>query len=88
MDERSRRTGRTFVRHFSTHGDGHASRAKLDHKHSQLGRWAVELEKRKGYWKTVVTIMARNARMARALLETSLQRRDVADAPVSTGKPL
>lgn len=40
-------------------------------KHDQLSRWATALAKRRGYWKTVVTIAAKNARMALAMLAKS-----------------
>ena len=33
-----------------------------------LSRWAVALEQRRGYWKAVVAIAAKNARMAWAVL--------------------
>ena len=42
--------------------------AAAHHKTDRISRWAVELEKRKGYWKAVVAIAAKNARMAWALL--------------------
>lgn len=34
-----------------------------------LSRWAVQLEQRRGYWKAVVAIAAKNARMAWAVLQ-------------------
>jgi transposase len=37
-------------------------------KHDSLSRWAVALEARRGYWKAVVAIAAKNARMAWAVL--------------------
>lgn len=33
-----------------------------------ISRWAVALEQRRGYWKAVVAIAAKNARMAWAVL--------------------
>jgi transposase len=33
-----------------------------------LSRWAIALEERRGYWKAVVAIAAKNARMAWAML--------------------
>ena len=33
-----------------------------------LSRWALALEQRRGYWKAVVAIAAKNARMAWAVL--------------------
>jgi len=38
------------------------------HKTDKLSVWALELEKRRGYWKAVVAIAAKNARMAWAML--------------------
>jgi transposase len=37
-------------------------------KSDSLSRWAVQLEQRRGYWKAVVAIAAKNARMAWAVL--------------------
>jgi transposase len=37
-------------------------------KHDRLSRWALALEVRRGYWKAVVAIAAKNARMAWAVL--------------------
>ena len=37
-------------------------------KSDSLSRWALALEKRRGYWKAVVAIAAKNARMALAVL--------------------
>ena len=34
----------------------------------RLSRWAMALEVRRGYWKAVVAIAAKNARMAWAVL--------------------
>ncbi len=42
-----------------------AAKAKTD----ATSRWAIELEKRRGYWKAVVAIAAKNARMAWAVLQ-------------------
>jgi transposase len=41
-----------------------AARSKSD----SLSRWAVQLQQRRGYWKAVVAIAAKNARMAWAVL--------------------
>ena len=41
-----------------------AARTKVD----RLSRWALALEERRGYWKAVVAIAAKNARMAWAVL--------------------
>lgn len=41
-----------------------AAKSKTD----SLSRWAVQLEQRRGYWKAVVAIAAKNARMAWAAL--------------------
>jgi transposase len=37
-------------------------------KSDSLSRWAVQLEQRRGYWRAIVAIAAKNARMARAVL--------------------
>ena len=37
-------------------------------KTDSLSRWAVKLAERRGYWKAVVAIAAKNARMAWAVL--------------------
>src|SRR5450755_1358304 len=37
-------------------------------KHDRLSRWAMALEVRRGYWKAVIAIAAKNARMAWAVL--------------------
>lgn len=37
-------------------------------KSDRLSRWAISLEERRGYWKAVVAIAAKNARMAWAVL--------------------
>lgn len=37
-------------------------------KHDRLSRWATALAERRGYWKAVVAIAAKNARMAWAML--------------------
>ena len=42
--------------------------AAAKNKSDRLSLWALELEKRRGYWKAVVAIAAKNARMAWAVL--------------------
>ena len=37
-------------------------------KQDSLSRWAVSVAERRGYWKAVVAIAAKNARMAWAVL--------------------
>jgi len=37
-------------------------------KHDRLSRWAMALEVRRGYWKAVIAIAAKNARKAWAVL--------------------
>ena len=37
-------------------------------KPDSLSRWAVQLEQRRGYWRAIVAIAAKNARMAWAVL--------------------
>jgi transposase len=41
-----------------------AAKGKTD----ALSRWAIALAQRRGYWKAVVAIAAKNARMAWAIL--------------------
>ena len=43
----------------------HAAKGKTD----SVSRWAVQLEQRRGYWRAVVAIAAKNARMAWAVLQ-------------------
>jgi transposase len=45
-----------------------AAKGKSDGKSDGLSRWAVQLEQRRGYWRAVVAIAAKNARMAWAVL--------------------
>lgn len=42
--------------------------AAAKNKTDDLSRWALALEERRGYWKAVVAIAAKNARMAWAML--------------------
>ena len=42
--------------------------AAAKRKTDALSRWAIALEARRGYWKAVVAIAAKNARMAWAML--------------------
>jgi transposase len=42
--------------------------AAAKNKTDSISTWAIELEKRRGYWKAVVAIAAKNARMAWAVL--------------------
>ena len=42
--------------------------AAATNKDDRLSRWAMALEVRRGYWKAVVAIAAKNARMAWAVL--------------------
>ena len=37
-------------------------------KSDPISRWAVSLEQRRGYWKAIVAIAAKNARMCWAVL--------------------
>ena len=47
---------------------GRAVLATAKNKTDALSRWALALEQRRGYWKAVVAIAAKNARMAWAVL--------------------
>jgi len=42
--------------------------AAAKNKTDAVSRWAIALEQRRGYWKAVVAIAAKNARMAWAML--------------------
>ena len=42
--------------------------AAAKNKDDRLSRWAMALEVRRGYWKAVIAIAAKNARMAWAVL--------------------
>jgi transposase len=42
-------------------------------KSDGLSRWAVQLEQRRGYWRAIVAIAAKNARMAWAVLRRGEQ---------------
>ena len=42
--------------------------AAARNKRDRLSRWAMALEVRRGYWKAVIAIAAKNARMAWAML--------------------
>jgi transposase len=46
----------------------HAAKTKPETKSDSISRWAVALEQRRGYWRAVVAIAAKNARMAWAVL--------------------
>ncbi|NZD47965.1 IS110 family transposase, partial [Sphaerotilus sulfidivorans] len=45
-----------------------ATLAAAARKKDRLSRWAVALSERRGYWKAVVAVAAKNARMAWAML--------------------
>ena len=45
-----------------------AAKGKTDGKTDAISRWAVQVAERRGYWKAVVAIAAKNARMAWAVL--------------------
>ena len=42
--------------------------AAAKNRADSVSRWAIALEQRRGYWKAVVAIAAKNARMAWAVL--------------------
>jgi transposase len=70
--------GKTRLGHITKAGDPYlrsllvlGARAVLNaakDKKDALSRWAVALQERRGYWKAVVAIAAKNARMAWAVL--------------------
>ena len=70
--------GKTRLGRITKAGDGYlrtllvlgakAVLAAAKTKGDRLSRWAVALEERRGYWKAVVAIAAKNARMAWAVL--------------------
>ncbi len=56
---------------FAIHGvdeHGKAVLAAAKSKDDRLSRWAIALEERRGYWKAVVPIAAKNACLAWAVL--------------------
>ena len=70
--------GKTRLGRITKAGDAYlrsllvlGARAALNaatHKTDSLSRWATQLRERRGYWKAVVAIAAKNARMAWAVL--------------------
>jgi transposase len=61
------KAGDAYIRSLLVSG----ARAVLNaasHKTDSLSRWAIQLRERRGYWKAVVAIAAKNARMAWAAL--------------------
>jgi transposase len=70
--------GKTRLGHITKAGDGYlrsllvlGARALLNAapgKSDSLSRWAAQLSERRGYWRAVVAIAAKNARMAWAML--------------------
>ena len=48
-------------------------RVQAKGKQDSLSRWAVSVAERRGYWKAVVAIAAKNARMAWAVLTRGAQ---------------
>jgi len=70
--------GKTRLGHITKAGDGYlrtllimgarALLAAATGKSDRLSRWATALAERRGYWKAVVAIAAKNARMAWAVL--------------------
>jgi len=70
--------GKTRLGSITKAGDGYlrtllvlgakAVLAAAKSKDDRLSRWAIALEERRGYWKAVVAIAAKNARMAWAVL--------------------
>ena len=59
--------------------------AAARNKQDRLSRWAMALEVRRGYWKAVIAIAAKNARMAWAVLAKG---EDQADRGLSTTNPI
>lgn len=70
--------GKTRLGHITKAGDAYlrtllilgarAVLAAAKHKADAISRWAIALEARRGYWKAVVAIAAKNARMCWAML--------------------
>lgn len=50
-----------------------AAKSRGEGKSDALSRWAVQLEQRRGYWRAIVAIAAKNARMAWAVLSRGEQ---------------
>jgi transposase len=61
------KAGDEYLRSLLVMG-GRAVLASAKGKTDRLSVWALELEKRRGYWKAVVAIAAKNARMCWAML--------------------
>jgi transposase len=61
------KAGDAYLRSLLVLG-GRAVLAAAKNKTDPISVWALELEKRRGYWKAVVAIAAKNARMAWAVL--------------------
>ena len=61
------KAGDAYVRSLLVLG-ARALLAAAKNKTDSVSTWATELEKRRGYWKAVVAIAAKNARMAWAML--------------------
>ena len=48
---------------------GKAVLAAAKYKTDAVSRWAISVQERRGYWKAVVAIAAKNARMCWAMLQ-------------------
>jgi transposase len=46
-----------------------AALATAKHKTDPVSRWAISVQERRGYWKAIVAIAAKNARMCWAMLQ-------------------
>ena len=42
---------------------------RAKNKEDAVSRWAVQLQERRGYWRAVVALAAKNARMCWAMLQ-------------------
>ena len=61
------KAGDTYLRSLLVMGARALLNAAAD-KSDSVSRWAVELAQRRGYWRAIVAIAAKNARMAWAVL--------------------
>ncbi|KAB0584512.1 IS110 family transposase [Ideonella dechloratans] len=67
LDERTTKAGDAYLRTLFILG-ARAVLAAAPKKNDPISRWVVALAERRGYWKAVVAMAAKNARMAWAVL--------------------
>jgi transposase len=62
------KAGDAYLRTLLVMG-GKAVLASAKNKNDPVSRWAVSIQERRGYWKAVVAVAAKNARMCWAMLQ-------------------